>query len=120
MYKVNNNSVEIPKKTISELQKEILAFTVLLKDFNITFSDLTNSSPKKQEVRQEAKKLAETINTNNSLKTSFLEKKKLPIKQIRNLDSSSKVILSKYNKYVTALTLIYSGKFTLLHEYISR
>ncbi|ALC90688.1 hypothetical protein AM500_13515 [Bacillus sp. FJAT-18017] len=120
MNKVNNNSVEMPQQTISELQKEISAFTVLIKDYNITFSDLTNSSPDKPEILQNAKRLAEIINTNNNLKTSFLEKKKLPIKQLRNLDSSSKVILSKYNKYVTALTLIYSGKFTLLHEYISR
>ncbi|OCA90461.1 hypothetical protein A8F94_00795 [Bacillus sp. FJAT-27225] len=120
MCRFNNNSAEIPQNPLNDLQKEISAFTVLLKDYNITFNDLTNSNPAKPEIRQEAKRVAEIINKNNDLKISFQEKKKLPIKQLQKMDASCKTTLNKYNKYITALTLMYSGKFTLLQEYISK
>ncbi|WP_078546784.1 hypothetical protein [Litchfieldia alkalitelluris] len=111
---------EISQKGRIHLEKEIAAYIQLLRDYKITFSDLTNSCPKNANHRQEAIKVARLISENNQLATYVKVKKKLPIKEIQKFVSCCHKTISKYRRYVLALTLIYVGDFTNIKDYINQ
>lgn len=119
MGELHENKVEISKKDRSPLQKEIVAYKQLLKEYNITFSDLTNSCPKNVDKRQDAIKVAKLISENNHLSNNIKEKKQLPVKELQKVTSCCHKTISKYKKYIIALSLIYIGEFTHMKDYIN-
>jgi RNA polymerase sigma factor len=119
MRKHHENKEKLSHIGRNHLQKEIVAFQQLLYDYKITFSDLTNSSPRQAEIRQDAINVAKIISENVHLKTFLQEKKKLPLKGLQKFVSICHKTMKKYKIYIIAFALIFIWGFTLIKEYLN-
>ncbi|MBX9972088.1 RNA polymerase sigma factor SigI [Cytobacillus firmus] len=107
------------KKTDEELRKEeILQFTQILQEFDLTFSDLIEQSPKHADARKNAMTVAKILVENDELKNILYDKKKLPIKQLESYVSLSRKTIERNRKYIIAISLILSGDYIYLKDYI--
>ncbi|MDM5226485.1 RNA polymerase sigma factor SigI [Cytobacillus sp. NJ13] len=107
------------KKTDEELRKEeILQFTQILQEFDLTFSDLIEQSPKHADARKNAMTVAKILVENDELKNILYDKKKLPIKQLESYVSLSRKTIERNRKYIIAISLILSGDYIFLKDYI--
>ncbi|KON89341.1 RNA polymerase sigma factor SigI [Sporosarcina globispora] len=110
---------EFKKKTDEELRKEeIFQFTQILQQFNLTFSDLIEQSPKHADARKNAMTVAKILVENDELKNILYDKKKLPIKQLESYVSLSRKTIERNRKYIIAISLILTGDYVFLKDYI--
>ncbi|WP_264736985.1 RNA polymerase sigma factor SigI [Cytobacillus firmus] len=110
---------EFRKKTDEELRKEeILQFTQILQEFDLTFSDLIEQSPKHADARKNAMTVAKILVENDELKNILYDKKKLPIKQLESYVSLSRKTIERNRKYIIAISLILTGDYIFLKDYI--
>lgn len=107
------------KKTDEELRKEeIIQFTLILQEFGLTFSDLIEQSPKHADARKNAMTVAKILVENEELKSILFDKKKLPIKQLEGYVSLSRKTIERNRKYIIAISLILTGDYVFLKDYI--
>ncbi|MBT2690421.1 RNA polymerase sigma factor SigI [Bacillus sp. ISL-47] len=107
------------KKTDEELRREeILQFTQILQQFDLSFADLIEQSPKHADARKNAMAVAGILVENDELKTILLEKKRLPIKQLEGYVSLSRKTIERNRKYIIAISLILAGDYVYLKDYI--
>lgn len=107
------------KKTDDELRREeILQFTQILQQFELTFTDLIEQSPKHADARKNAMAVAKILVENEELKTILIEKKRLPIKQLESYVSLSRKTIERNRKYIIAISLILAGDYVYLKDYI--
>lgn len=107
------------KKTDEELRREeILQFTQILQQFDLTFTDLIEQSPKHADARKNAMAVAKILVENEELKTILIEKKRLPIKQLESYVSLSRKTIERNRKYIIAISLILAGDYVYLKDYI--
>ncbi|MCX7694207.1 MAG: RNA polymerase sigma-I factor [Caloramator sp.] len=102
------NSME--KYEIEEENKiraqEIAYFTLKLKEYGISFSDLVNNSPKHKDTREELINVAFLVSRENQIVERLIKTKQLPIKQICLLTAKSEKFIEKWRRYLIALILI--------------
>lgn len=102
------NSIE--KYEIEEENKiraqEIAYFTLKLKEYGISFSDLVNNSPKHKDTREELINVAFLVSRENQIVEKLIKTKQLPIKQICLLTTKSEKFIEKWRRYLIALILI--------------
>lgn len=103
---------------INNLKEEVKTYREILNNYNITFNDLTNSSPKCPNIRKIAIKISKFIAENDQLATYLIQNKQLPVKELEELVSISHKTLTRHRNYIIALSLIYIGEFTYLKCYI--
>ncbi|MFZ0444168.1 MAG: RNA polymerase sigma factor SigI [Bacillus sp. (in: firmicutes)] len=107
------------KKAENELRKEeIIRFTEVLKQYQLSFSDLLQQSPKHADARKNAILVAKTLAEHDEMKKLFLLKKKLPIKHLETQVEVSRKTIERNRKYIMAITLILIGDFIFLKDYI--
>lgn len=99
-------------------KEEILLFTQMLQQFNLTFQDLLEQSPKHADARKSAILVAKVVADNEELSNRLLSKKQLPIKQLESLVSVSRKTIERNRKYIIAISLILIGDFVYLKDYI--
>ncbi|CEG26589.1 RNA polymerase sigma factor [Bacillus sp. B-jedd] len=110
---------EYRKKTDEELRREeIFRFQAHLKEFDLSFQDLVEQAPKHADARKNAIETARLLAENQELKESLFEKKRLPIKQLEELVDVSRKTLERNRKYIIAMTLIMSGDYVYMKDYI--
>nr|WP_231734742.1 RNA polymerase sigma factor SigI [Bacillus sp. FJAT-29937] len=107
------------RKTDEELRREeILQFNEVLNQFELSFNDLLQQSPKHADARKNAMMVAQLIAEHSELKQMLLEKKRLPIKQLENYVSISRKTIERNRKYIIAMSLILIGDYVYLRDYI--
>ncbi len=115
------------KRSIDEFQKsverehrqeEIIRFQQVLTDFGLSFTDIVNQSPKHADARLNAMSIAKLIVDDDTLKTTLFEKKQLPVKRLEKLVDVSRKTIERNRKYIIAMTLILSGDYLYLKDYI--
>ncbi|MBU8877562.1 RNA polymerase sigma factor SigI [Bacillus sp. FJAT-29790] len=107
------------KKTDEELRREeITKFTEVLQQFDLSFIDLVEQSPKHADARKNAMTVAQILTENSELKKTLLEKKRLPIKQLEKYVSISRKTIERNRKYIIAISLILIGDYVYLKDYI--
>ena len=107
------------RKTDEESRREeILQFNKVLNQFELSFNDLIQQSPKHADARKNAMMVAQLIAENSELKQLLLEKKRLPIKQLENNVSISRKTIERNRKYIIAMSLILIGDYVYLRDYI--
>lgn len=115
----NMSLEEYHKQTDDELRKqEIIRFSKLLTEFDLTFKDLVENSPKHADARKNAMLVAREIVSNEEIKQILVEKKRLPIKQIENSVSVSRKTIERNRKCIIAIALILMNDYLYLQEYI--
>lgn len=99
-------------------KEEILQLSSLLKGYGISFSDLIKHTPKHQKTRQLVFYLVNILLVHYELLEILLKKKQLPIKELLQHVSVSRITLERHRKYIIALTLIMYGEFESLQNYV--
>lgn len=107
------------RKSEENLRKEeILQFTEVMKKFRLSFQDLLENSPKHEDARRNAIMTAKILTENEKLKTYFLEKKRLPIKDLEVFVPVSRKTIERNRKYIIAISLIIIGDYVYLKDYL--
>ncbi|NLT96400.1 MAG: RNA polymerase sigma-I factor [Clostridia bacterium] len=112
-----NKAFHIEEEAFNKKQ-EILQFTQMLGDFDISLSELVKLSPKHQDARERAYEVAKLIADNPLLLEFLQEKKTLPLKKIEEKVEVSRKTLERQRKYIIALVLVLTGNFEYLQSYI--
>ncbi|WP_285852440.1 RNA polymerase sigma factor SigI [Robertmurraya korlensis] len=115
----NMSLEEFYKKTDEELRRqEIIHFSKLLTEFDLSFSDLVENSPKHADARKNAMLVAKEIVSNDEIKQILVEKKRLPIKQIEDSVSVSRKTIERNRKYIIAISIILMNDYLYLQDYV--
>jgi len=113
-------SVEEHRKQVeSDARKEeIIRFTMMLSDFDISMEELVDISPKHQDARVNAIEVAKIIAAQPELSEYLLSKRSLPLKLLMSHVAVSRKTIERQRKYIIAVSLILIGEFDMLQEYI--
>jgi RNA polymerase sigma factor len=117
---INDLSLEEYKqKSDEELRKEeITQFQLLLKTYDLSFSDLVQNSPKHADARENAILVARKLVEDTELKKILFEKKRLPIKELEKMVNISRKTIERNRKYIIAIALILSSDYVFMKEYL--
>jgi RNA polymerase sigma factor len=99
-------------------QEEILRFTELLSEFDISMEELVGLSPKHADARQNAMDVARIIANDKEMREFLMEKKSLPLKLLTSRIQVSRKTVERQRKYIIAITLVLIGEFEFLQDYI--
>lgn len=111
--------VDFRKKAEQEQRREeIIQFQRILQEFDLSFQDLLEQSPKHSDARKNAMLVAKIIVDNEEMKNLLLEKKRLPIKQLEEAVTVSRKTIERNRKYIIAIALIMIGDYLYLKDYI--
>jgi RNA polymerase sigma factor len=113
-------SVEEYEKQEDSLKRreEIIDFQDQLSLYNLSFIDLVEQSPKHEDARLNAIKIAKKVVTSNELMNYLMEKKRLPIKKIEKQVNVSRKTIERNRKYIIAISLILIGNYVYLKDYL--
>ncbi|MCL4417187.1 MAG: RNA polymerase sigma-I factor [Actinobacteria bacterium] len=84
---------------------EVIEYTSLLKNWNISFNELVRISPKKDTLRQEYKKAALAIINNDNLLNELMRTKRLPVQGIEKILKIHRKKLERGRIYIIAIVL---------------
>lgn len=103
----------------SSLRKEeIQHYKEKLKEFNIDLMDLPERSPKHADARMNAISIAATVVNDPKLKSSFLKKKKLPMKELMKQVEVSRKTVERNRTYIVAVILVLIEDYRYLQSYL--
>lgn len=102
---------ELRREEILEYQKELLVFGISLRE-------LVAVSPKHHDARMGAYQVARIIAHNSRYKEYLTRTKSLPLKELEKEVRVSRKTLERQRKYIIALTIILTGEFYFLDEYL--
>lgn len=105
-------------KEVETRREEIRLYQKRLSEFEVSFSDLVESSPKHSDARKGAIAIAKILVSDPVLNEFLLTKKRLPIKQLEDKVSVSRKTIERNRKYIIAVALILNGDFLYLYDYL--
>lgn len=97
---------------------EIQDFSEKLKQYRLSFEELTEVSPKHRDARESAIKVARTINDDDELRGFVMEKRKLPMKLLTEKVEVSKKTLERNRKFILAIFIVLNEDYVFLKDYI--
>lgn len=97
-----------------ERKFEIIEYTRILKEWNINFSDLIKICPKQENLRNDYKKIAEKIASDDYLFNELCKTKRLPIKQLEKLFPIHRKKIERGRIYIIALVIAIKIKLSFL------
>lgn len=100
------------------LQFEIEDLTKILKAWNTSYAELVKISPKQERTRAQCEYIATLILKNEVWRKQFMEKQRMPSKEMCDVYGVSPKVLEKYKKYIAVLCLIQSGDFPMLRTFL--
>lgn len=106
------------ERIVEDRSSEIMEFSNDLLVFGITFTDLTECSPKHIDSRQLLMGIGRTLASNDHLMNLLRTKKMLPIKELLDQLEVSRKTIERNRKYLIAVALIYSGSYPYLRDYL--
>ncbi|MFD2443284.1 RNA polymerase sigma factor SigI [Bacillus sp. CGMCC 1.16607] len=116
----NEISIDDYQKTVeAELRRqEIIQFQQILKEFDLSFQDLVEQSPKHADARKNAMIIANLLVEDENLQSYLIDKKRLPIKQLEEIVQVSRKTIERNRKYIIAISLILIHDYVYLKDYI--
>ena len=105
---------------LRECREEVEQYEVLLTRYNLSLKELTLSTPKHKPVRRYLIKVACLLAGEPKLFSSFIETKRLPLKELGQVSGVPRKTLEKHRKYLAALSLIFGHPedFTYINSYL--
>jgi len=115
-----HQAIEAYEKQVGmeERRSEIIDFSRCLQEFGISFSELTEVSPKHDDSRQLLFQIGRTLSEDAELMRALLTKRQLPIKELLERVQVSRKTLERNRKYLIAVALIYNGPYPYLRDYL--
>ncbi len=103
-----------------ERREEIFRLDQLLRHYGIRFAELVKISPKHQDARDRALKVARILVAEPHLLAYLTSRKVLPLKELEGKVEVSRKTLERQRKYIITLALVLMGDFYHLQEYLNR
>jgi len=97
---------------IENLKKELIPY-------HVTFADLVKISPSHQSTREAYKRVIHSILDSPDLLNDLYIKKRLPIQELEKRSKIPQKIISRGRKYIIALTVVMSGNYQYMQEYLA-
>jgi RNA polymerase sigma factor len=97
---------------------EILHYQTVLKQFDLSFQDLAENSPKHADARENAMRVAKEVVLNPEFKRILFEKKRLPMKDLEKEVQVSRKTIERNRKYIIAVCIIMASDYMYLKEYV--
>ncbi|MCR5099144.1 MAG: hypothetical protein K6B14_09375 [Lachnospiraceae bacterium] len=101
----------------SDLKEELRALKEELLEYDITFRDLAESSPKSQKTKKECALALAAMFLPPPLYDLLVKKKKLPMKEIELRTQVKRKLLDRHRKHLVAATLVCAEDYPILREY---
>ena len=106
------------EEQIDARREELVKYRELLAEYKLSFEELTKAAPKHADSRKTAFQVAQIISESEELYGSFIQKKKLPLKDIEALVGVSRKTLERHRKYMIAVVLLLKSDFVYIKEYV--
>ncbi|RHW35852.1 RNA polymerase sigma-I factor [Lysinibacillus yapensis] len=106
------------KQRATSRKDELIHYKNLLAEFNLTFEQLTKSSPKHADSRKTAFQIAQLIADTEELYTYLIKNKKLPSKDIEALVEVSRKTVERHRKYIISVVLLLKSDFHYIKDYV--
>jgi RNA polymerase sigma factor len=106
------------EKIAAVRREEMERFNELLKDYGLSFTELTKVSPKHADTRKIAFQVAQIIAETPELNDYVKIHKRLPLKEIESLVEVSRKTLERHRKFVMAVVLLVNSDFVYIKEYV--
>ncbi|MBM7855276.1 RNA polymerase sigma factor [Desulfohalotomaculum tongense] len=100
-----------------ERKEEILEFGKLLKQFDLSYEELVNVSPKHRDSRENLIRTAWQLANNQDLMSYLLDKKRLPIAELSLLTGVKRKTLERGRRYIVALALLFYHRENFIYMY---
>lgn len=97
---------------------EIAEYNLALNDFDITFSQLPELSPKHADSREMLMSVSRRFSADSLLFDSLMTTKKLPIKEICAFSGMSRKTIERNRKYLIAIAVLLRGDYPFLQSYL--
>ncbi len=101
------------------LKDEIEALGQLLHPYGFSFMDLASCSPHSAKTKLACKRAVNALMNSVELINKMNKSKSLPMKELTEICGISRKILDRHRRYIIAATLILSGEYPLLAEYMA-
>ncbi|MFC4386774.1 RNA polymerase sigma-I factor [Gracilibacillus marinus] len=99
-------------------KQEIMELSEQLRQYKISFQELTEISPKHKDARESAIEVAKKLVADEELRGYVLEKKRIPIKKLLKIVTVSKKTLERNRKFILTIFIILTGDYVFLREYL--
>jgi len=99
-------------------REEIQHYKEKLKEFQIDLLELPDISPKHADARQNAISVALIVVKDAELRNSFLEKKRLPMKELMKQVEVSRKTVERNRNYIVAVILLLMEDYQYLQSYL--
>jgi RNA polymerase sigma factor len=115
----NFSPLALEKKSGEEdIRLEIEAITVDLKEYDITFMELTTVSPKAKKTKAACEEIIRFLINQDELIVLLKHSKLLPVKEIEKNTKVPRKIIERHRKYIIAAVEIISGDYPYLASYL--
>ncbi|MEK4484641.1 RNA polymerase sigma-I factor [Psychrobacillus sp. FSL H8-0484] len=99
-------------------REELSVYNNSLKEFNLSFEELTRAAPKHVDARKTAFQIAQIIAESEELYNYLMINKRLPLKEIEALVEVSRKTLERHRKYMIAVVLLLNSDFVYIKDYV--
>lgn len=103
---------EARKLEIEELKKE-------LSQWDISFSDLVDSSPKHGATKKISRDIIGFLTSNEAMLSVIMNKKYLPVTEIEKALHIPRKKIERLRKYIIAAVIIHTGDYQYIQEYLN-
>lgn len=119
-YELDQSSIQFysREQQAIERREEIIEYSKVLKDYGLSFDELTKASPKHKDSRKTAIQIAQIIAETPEFFTYLTQNKKLPMKELVSTVEVSRKTIERHRKYIIAVTLLLNSRFVYIKEYI--
>ncbi len=100
------------------VRDEIEAMQLVLKDYDFSFFDLADCSPKAEKTKKNCAQVVAVLLKEEPLFRKMRGNRTLPIKELCEFSQVPRKILERHRKYIIAAAEIMHGDFPLLVEYL--
>ncbi|WAH38423.1 RNA polymerase sigma factor SigI [Alicyclobacillus dauci] len=98
---------------------EIEEYKQCLKEYDLSFSELVQISPKHEDARQNAFRIGKVIADDPELMEFVERRKSLPLKALEDRVHVSRKTMERQRKYILAVVLLMTGDFPRLQSYLA-
>lgn len=105
-------------REIEERAEEIGRYEKQLEDFGLTLDDLERICPTHRDTRHELLRIASALASDAELLDSLMTRRQVPVGRLRRKTGASQKLLETWRLYVIAVTLILSGDYDHLREFV--
>lgn len=99
-------------------REEILLLTQELREWSLSFQDLSAATPRHASTRKACKEAVRMLLQDEEMLEAFRRKKKVPIKALAKRLGMKPKVLEDHRRYLVAAVLVHSGDYPFIREYI--